>query len=89
MAGTGPYFYLPKMQSHLEARLWNDVFLDAQARSSGTAGAEHCCVVRAGPPIFHRWPALSHLVAAWLNRQRYSTFPRIEPEQLADLYIRI
>jgi malate synthase len=31
-AGTGPYFYLPKMQSHLEARLWNDVFLDAQAR---------------------------------------------------------
>jgi malate synthase len=30
-AGTGPYFYLPKMQSHLEARLWNDVFLHAQA----------------------------------------------------------
>ena len=28
--GSGPYFYLPKMQSHLEARLWNDVFLDAQ-----------------------------------------------------------
>ncbi len=29
--GSGPYFYLPKMQSHLEARLWNDVFLFAQA----------------------------------------------------------
>jgi len=29
-AGTGPYFYLPKMESHLEARLWNDVFLAAQ-----------------------------------------------------------
>jgi malate synthase len=28
--GTGPYFYLAKMQSHLEARLWNDVFLFAQ-----------------------------------------------------------
>ena len=28
--GSGPYFYLPKMQSHLEARLWNDVFLWAQ-----------------------------------------------------------
>ncbi len=28
--GTGPYFYLPKMQSHLEARLWNDVFVLAQ-----------------------------------------------------------
>jgi malate synthase len=28
--GQGPYFYLPKMESHLEARLWNDVFLKAQ-----------------------------------------------------------
>ncbi len=29
-AGTGPYFYLPKLESHLEARLWNDVFVEAQ-----------------------------------------------------------
>ncbi|MGD9722756.1 MAG: malate synthase A [Pirellulales bacterium] len=29
--GTGPYFYLPKLESHLEARLWNDVFVLAQA----------------------------------------------------------
>jgi malate synthase len=28
--GTGPYFYLPKLQSHLEARLWNDVFVRSQ-----------------------------------------------------------
>ncbi len=28
--GSGPYFYLPKMESHLEARLWNDVFVHAQ-----------------------------------------------------------
>ena len=28
--GSGPYFYLPKMQSHLEARLWNSIFVDAQ-----------------------------------------------------------
>jgi len=28
--GTGPYFYLPKLESHLEARLWNDVFVHAQ-----------------------------------------------------------
>jgi malate synthase len=27
---TGPYFYLPKLESHLEARLWNDVFVFAQ-----------------------------------------------------------
>ena len=29
-SGSGPYFYLPKMESHLEARLWNDVFTHAQ-----------------------------------------------------------
>jgi len=29
---TGPYFYLPKLESHLEARLWNDVFVMAQER---------------------------------------------------------
>ena len=28
--GTGPYFYLPKLESHLEARLWNDIFIEAQ-----------------------------------------------------------
>jgi malate synthase len=28
--GSGPYFYLPKLESHLEARLWNDVFCFAQ-----------------------------------------------------------
>jgi len=31
-AGKGPYFYLPKTESHLEARLWNDVFVFAQDR---------------------------------------------------------
>ncbi|HVR32298.1 MAG TPA: malate synthase A [Acidimicrobiia bacterium] len=30
--GSGPYFYLPKLESHLEARLWNDVFMHAQSR---------------------------------------------------------
>jgi len=29
-AGTGPYFYLPKLESHLEARLWNEIFVVAQ-----------------------------------------------------------
>ncbi|MFO7572162.1 MAG: malate synthase A [Gaiellaceae bacterium] len=40
--GSGPYFYLPKLESHLEARLWNDVFLAAQERlglPSGTIKA--------------------------------------------------
>ena len=31
-AGKGPYFYLAKLESHLEARLWNDVFVRAQDR---------------------------------------------------------
>jgi malate synthase len=30
--GTAPYLYLPKIESHLEARLWNSIFLHAQAR---------------------------------------------------------
>jgi malate synthase len=37
--GSGPYFYLPKLESHLEARLWNDVFnaaQDAMALPRGT-----------------------------------------------------
>jgi len=28
--GKGPYFYLPKIENHLEARLWNDIFIQAQ-----------------------------------------------------------
>ncbi|HUV71298.1 MAG TPA: hypothetical protein VMW15_16695, partial [Terracidiphilus sp.] len=30
--GSGPYFYLPKLESHLEARLWNDIFVRAQQK---------------------------------------------------------
>ena len=40
--GSGPYFYLPKLESHVEARLWNDVFNFAQDRlglSRGTIKA--------------------------------------------------
>ncbi|MBV9996658.1 MAG: malate synthase A [Caulobacteraceae bacterium] len=36
--GAGPYFYLPKLESHLEARLWNDVFLFAQETLGLPAG---------------------------------------------------
>jgi malate synthase len=32
MRGLGPYFYIPKLESHLEARLWNEVFIWAQDR---------------------------------------------------------
>ncbi len=37
--GSGPYFYLPKMESHLEARLWNDIFVRAQTQLGLKAGS--------------------------------------------------
>ena len=43
--GTGPYFYLPKMQSHLEARLWNDVFLFAQEHAGVPRGTIRATVL--------------------------------------------
>ena len=44
-AGKGPYFYLPKMESHLEARLWNDVFVRAQERRGMPQGTVRATVL--------------------------------------------
>ena len=44
-AGTGPYFYLPKLESHLEARLWNDVFVRAQDELGVPRGTIKGCVL--------------------------------------------
>ena len=35
--GSGPYFYLPKLESHLEARLWNDIFVHGAGRARRAA----------------------------------------------------
>jgi malate synthase len=43
--GTGPYFYLPKLQSHREARLWNDVFVQAQAALGVPRGSVRATVL--------------------------------------------
>lgn len=43
--GSGPYFYLPKMESHLEARLWNDVFILAQQELSIPRGTIRATVL--------------------------------------------
>ena len=43
--GSGPYFYLPKMESHLEARLWNDVFVYAQKTLGIPAGSIRATVL--------------------------------------------
>jgi len=37
--GSGPYFYLPKMESHLEARLWNDIFVFSQKETGVAEGS--------------------------------------------------
>ena len=44
-AGKGPYFYLPKLENHLEARLWNDVFLFAQAQLGIARGTVRATVL--------------------------------------------
>jgi malate synthase len=43
--GTGPYFYLPKLESHLEARLWSDVFNAAQDQLSIPRGTIRATVL--------------------------------------------
>jgi malate synthase len=43
--GSGPFFYLPKMESHLEARLWNDVFVSAQRQLGLPVGTVRATVL--------------------------------------------
>lgn len=51
--GSGPYFYLPKLESHLEARIWNDVFLHAQSALDLPAGTiKATCLIETLPAAF-------------------------------------
>jgi malate synthase len=43
--GSGPYLYLPKIESHLEARLWNDVFVFAQEKLGVPRGSVRATVL--------------------------------------------
>ncbi|MDE1184006.1 malate synthase A [Paraburkholderia sp.] len=43
--GSGPYFYLPKLESHLEARLWNDIFVAAQEATGVPRGTIRATVL--------------------------------------------
>jgi malate synthase len=72
--GTGPYFYLPKLESHLEARLWNEVFVFAQqalAQPRGTIKAT--VLIETLPAAFELheilWELRSH--SAGLNCGRW------------------
>jgi malate synthase len=60
--GTGPYFYLPKMESHLEARLWNGVFLFAQERLQLRTGTIKATVlIETLPAVFEMHEILYEL----------------------------
>jgi malate synthase len=72
--GTGPYFYLPKLESHLEAQLWNDVFLEAQAQLGLPPGTIRATVlIETFPAAFEMheilWALREH--AAGLNCGRW------------------
>jgi malate synthase len=72
--GSGPYFYIPKLESHLEARLWNDVFTRAQERLGiphGTIRAT--CLIETLPAAFEMEEILFELRdhAAGLNAGRW------------------
>jgi malate synthase len=60
--GAGPFFYLPKMESHLEARLWNDVFSRAQEKLSLPRGTIKATVlIETLPAAFEMDEILSEL----------------------------
>jgi len=72
--GTGPYFYLPKMESHLEARLWNDVFVRAQERLGvPQKSIKATCLIETLPAAFEMdeflWELRDH--SAGLNCGRW------------------
>lgn len=51
--GSGPYFYLPKMENHLEARIWNDVFVRAQSALGLPIGTiKATCLIETLPAAF-------------------------------------
>jgi malate synthase len=72
--GAGPYFYLPKMESHLEARLWNDIFTFSQEQLGipyGTVRAT--CLIETTPAAFEMEEFLYELRdhSAGLNAGRW------------------
>ena len=72
--GSGPYFYLPKMESHLEARLWNDVFLAGQQALGVPRGSIRATVlIETLPAAFEMDEILSELRehASGLNAGRW------------------
>lgn len=86
--GLGPFFYLPKLESHLEARLWNDVFVFAQQTLGVPEGSIKATVlIETLPAAFEMDEILYELRAhsAGLNCGRWDyifSFIKTQPEQL-------
>ncbi|HEY1086746.1 MAG TPA: malate synthase A, partial [Archangium sp.] len=86
--GAGPFFYLPKMESHLEARLWNDVFVFAQETLGLPKGTIKATVlVETLPAAFEMDEILYELKdhSAGLNCGRWDyifSFIKKQPDQL-------
>ncbi len=86
--GLGPFFYLPKMESHLEARLWNDVFCFAQDAIGLKRGSiKATCLIETLPAAFEMDEILFELKehSAGLNCGRWDyifSFIKKQPDQL-------
>jgi len=74
--GSGPYFYLPKMQAHAEARLWNDVFVFAQQQLAVPHGSIKATVlIETLPAVFELneilWELKDHMAGLNCGRWDY------------------
>jgi malate synthase len=74
--GTGPYFYIPKLESHLEARLWNDVFVHTQERFGHPKGTIKATVlIETLPAAFEMdeilWELRDHITGLNAGRWDY------------------
>jgi malate synthase len=74
--GTGPYFYLPKLEHHLEARLWNDVFQYSEERLGLSPGSIRATVlIETLPAVFQMdeilWELREHSVGLNCGRWDY------------------
>jgi malate synthase len=74
--GTGPYFYLPKLESHIEARLWNDVFVHTQERFGHPKGTIKATVlIETLPAAFEMdeilWELRDHITGLNAGRWDY------------------
>ncbi|EFN59875.1 hypothetical protein CHLNCDRAFT_49305 [Chlorella variabilis] len=85
-SGHGPYFYLPKMQSHLECRLWNEVFVEAQRElgiPNGTIKAT--CLIETLPAAFEMdefiYELRDHMAGLNCGRWDYIDPTRVMPDR--------